>query len=123
MAGLRSPPSSVQPTENNRHRRRRPLHGLLFPRRFGYRRGDVHPEGNLNIQRFLFSVCLVVLSCMCLEHPDPCDAGMCSLHFRAAEKAAQLQPERPRHPAPGAELFEDHDAGFTAIRTPLLASL
>lgn len=58
MAGLRSPPPSVQPSENNRRRGRRPLHGLLFPGRFGRRPGDVHPEGNLNIQRFLFSLSL-----------------------------------------------------------------
>lgn len=54
---------------------------------------------------------------------DPCDAGMRSLHFRAGEKAAQLQSERALQPAAGVELFEDHDAGFTAVRAPLLACL
>lgn len=66
LAGLRPPPSSVQPTENNPDHRCRSLHGLLFPRRSGHRPGFIYPEGNLDIHRFLFSILLVVLWCACV---------------------------------------------------------
>lgn len=54
---------------------------------------------------------------------DPGDAGMRSLHVGAGETAPRLQPDGTLQPAPGVELFEDRDAGFTATRAPLLACL
>lgn len=123
MAGLQSPPVSVQPPENNPGRRRRPIHGLLFPRRFGCGPGYIYPEGTSWIHR----LCVPCLLCcaftevrVCL---DPGDAGMRSLRVGAGETAPRLQPDGTLQPAPGVELFEDHDAGFTATRAPLLARL
>lgn len=73
------------------------------------------------------TVCREVLLCCAFTEVraclDPGDAGMRSLHVGAGEKALRLRPDGTLQPAPGAELFADHDAGFTTIRAPLLARL
>lgn len=72
---------------------------------------------------FVFHVCFAALSRRCVYVLDPGDAGMRSLRVGAGETAPRLQPDGTLQPAPGVELFEDHDAGFTATRAPLLARL